>query len=296
MIRKMTFISILAALGLSAAPASALFEQTVISPRSRAMGETSVAVSDVAFAAFSNPGQLGLVDRREVAATYVQPFRLDFTDFFYVGGALPIDAKYGNVGVGISHFKVSFNDTSLLKETQISVAHGFNLYSDIHSRVDFGYSLNLYSMEFGETISGLDPGSEVAVGVDVGMVVTVHKRTHIGFKIKNLNNPIIGLDEEELRRRLVGGAAYEPYEGVVTTFEIDSEIGEDVRYRSGAEMLLTENFALRAGITTGPNRLTGGFGYTYQDVGVNYGFSTGGGTLEDTHHFGLHFGWGGEEQ
>jgi hypothetical protein len=60
--------------------------------------------------------------------------------------------------------------------------------------------------------------------------------------------------------------------------------------------MLTEGFALRAGITTGPNKLTGGFGYTYQDIGVNYGFSTGGGTLEDTHHFGLHFAWGGEAQ
>ena len=44
MIRKLTFILILAALGLSAAPASAFFENTMVSPRARAMGESSVAV------------------------------------------------------------------------------------------------------------------------------------------------------------------------------------------------------------------------------------------------------------
>jgi hypothetical protein len=29
-------------------------------------------------------------------------------------------------------------------------------------------------------------------------------------------------------------------------------------------------------------------------VGVDYGFSTGGGTLESTHQFGLRLSWGGE--
>ncbi len=46
MIRKLTFIMILAALGLSAGPASALFDDTVINPRARAMGEASVSVTD----------------------------------------------------------------------------------------------------------------------------------------------------------------------------------------------------------------------------------------------------------
>jgi hypothetical protein len=42
--------------------------------------------------------------------------------------------------------------------------------------------------------------------------------------------------------------------------------------------------------------LTGGFGYTFENFGVNYGFSTGGGTLDSTHQFGLQFAWGGEAQ
>jgi hypothetical protein len=287
---------ILLALGLSAAPAMALFDQSVINPRSRAMGETGVAVTDPAFAAFVNPGQLGRVLNGSVAASYVQPFRLDYTDFFFLGAAMPIDAKYGNLGVGLSNFKVSYQDVDLLKETQFTLAHGFNLYNDIHSRVDFGYAVNLYSIELGESVSGIDPGSELAFGVDTGMLITVHERTHIGFQVKNLNNPIIGLDQEELRRRLVGGVSYEPYEGVVTTFEIDNELGEDVQYHGGLETTIAEGFFLRAGVATGLNKLTGGFGYTFENFGVNYGFSTGGGTLDSTHQFGLQFAWGGEAQ
>ncbi len=134
------------------------------------------------------------------------------------------------------------------------------------------------------------------MGFDLGMALTVHRRTHIGFQVKNINNPQIGLDQEELRQRLVAGVSYEPYEGVTTSFEFHNQLGEELQYRGGLEMSLVEGFALRAGVVTGPNKLTGGFGYTYENVGVNYGFSTGGGVLDSTHHFGLHYAWGGEAQ
>jgi hypothetical protein len=294
MIRKLTFIMILAALGLSAGPASALFDDTVINPRARAMGEASVSVTDGAYAAFTNAGQLARIDGGSVATSYVQPFGLDFTDFLYVGASIPIHEKYGNLGVGMSHFKVDYQDVSLEKETQFTVAHGFNLYNDIHSRVDFGYAFSLYSAEFAESVSGLDPGNAMAVGFDLGMAITVHRRTHVGFQIKNINNPMIGLDQEELRQRLVAGVSYEPYDGVTTSFEFNNQLGEDLNYRGGLEMTVVEGFALRAGVVTGPNKLTGGFGYTYDNIGVNYGFSTGGGVLASTHHFGLQYAWGGE--
>jgi hypothetical protein len=296
MIRKLTFSLILATLGFSAVPADAFFENTVVSPRSRAMGEASVAVHDVAYAAFQNPGSLGEMMGGQAAASYVRPFRLDFTDFFFLGTGVPVSEKWGNVGLGMSHFKVGYRDTSLLKETQVSLAHGVQLFSDYHSRIDFGYALNMYHVELGESVSGLDPGSDTAFGLDLGFMMTVHKRTRLGFQVKNLNNPQIGLDEEELHRRLLAGASYEPYAGVITTFEIDNELGEKVQYHGGIEMAVIENFALRAGLITNPNKLSAGFGYTIKGFGVHYGFSTGGGTLDSTHQFGLNYAWGGEAQ
>ena len=77
MIRKLTQIMILAALALAAVPASALFDQTVVNPRGRAMGETGVSAPDAAFAAYINPGQLGDVTESAVAVSYVQPFRAE---------------------------------------------------------------------------------------------------------------------------------------------------------------------------------------------------------------------------
>ena len=112
----------------------------------------------------------------------------------------------------------------------------------------------------------------------------------------NLNNPIIGLDEEELGHRLIAGVSYIPYDGVVTTFEFDNELGEDVQYHGGIEMVVAQGLSLRAGIVTNPNKLTAGFGYSMNGMALNYGFSTGGGVLDYTHQFGLNFNWGGEAQ
>ena len=294
MIRKLTYLVILATLGFSAGTASAFFENTVVSPRARAMGESSVAVQDAAYAAFLNPGQLADIDAGKVATSYVRPFRLDFTDFYYLGAGAPVSEKWGNVGLAMSIFKVGLRDTSLLKETQVSLAHGFGLYSDYHSRVDFGYALNMYHVELGESVSGLDPGSDTAFGIDLGFMMTLHKRTHLGFQVKNLNNPQIGVDQEELHRRLIAGISYEPYDGVITTFEFDNELGEEVQYHGGIDMIIVQGFALRAGVLTNPNKLTAGFGYSTHGFGFDYGFSTGGGTLDSTHQFGLNFAWGGE--
>ncbi len=294
MFRKLTILLVLAVLGLSAGLAHAYFEDTVISPRSRAMGESAVAVPDAQSAAFHNPAYLAGVGQFSVGTAYSQPFRGGFGDFFYLGGAVPIDPRLGNVGFGISSFNVDYQDVDLLKETQFSMAYGVNLYQDIHSSVDFGLSVGLYNVKLGETEEGIDPGSATAFGVDLGMLMTLHRRTTLGFQVKNMNNPMIGYDEEELARRLVAGLSYEPYDGVITTFEVENELGQEVQYHGGTEFFIVEGFALLAGVATNPNRLTGGFGYTLENFNLQYGFSTGGGVLENTHHFGLNFAWGGE--
>lgn len=287
---------VLGVLGLCAQPAHALFENTTINPAARAMGEAGVSVIDPAYAAMVNPAQLASVTRGVGAASYVRPFGADFTNFYYLGAAIPVSAKFGNIGVGVTEFSVDLDGTKLLRETRIALGHAVNLFSDMHSTVDFGYSLNMYRAEFGETVSGDDPGSDMSFGLDLGLMATLHKRTRLGFQIYNINNPDIGLDGEELGRRLVAGISYEPYDGVTTTFEFDNELGEELQYHGGVGMTVVEGFQLRAGILTNPNKLTGGFGYTIKDFSLDYGFSSGGGTLDSTHQFGVKFAWGGEAQ
>lgn len=296
MFKKLTIIGILAALGLSAGSALAAFMDVPVSPRARAMGEAGSAVVDGVYATYLNPGHLGSTTQGSLAASYVQPFGVSFADYYHMGAVLPVSPSNGAVGISISQFKSDYENVTLLEETQISLAYGSTLYQDMHSRVDLGGSINMYHLKFAETVSGMDPGNDSALGLDLGLLVTVHNRTRLGVMIKNLNNPQIGIDEEELAHRVIAGISYEPYEGVITTFEFDNELGQDIQYHGGVEMIVAQGFALRAGIITNPSKLTAGFGYSLDRFSLNYGFSTGGGTLESTHQFGVNISWGGEAQ
>lgn len=301
MTRKLMLLGVALVLGLSALPASAAFENVDVSPRARAMGDAGVAVADDAFAPYFNPAGVAMRDDLALGTSYVRPYGLDFTDLVYLGAVVPLGGKSGGLGFGLRRFAVEYQDVDLTTETTLSLSYAATLYEDLHTRVDAGAGLNFNHLEFAETIGagievddGLDPGDDWAVGMDVGLMVTLHQRTRIGVMVRNLNNPRIGVDEEELAQRLHGGISYIPYDGVTTTFEFENTLDGELQYHGGVEMTALENLFLRAGVMTNPNKLTAGFGYGMEGLTVDYGFSTGGGTLDSSHQFGLTFAWGGE--
>ncbi len=293
--RKLAAILTLTVGVLAAAPAWAAFENVMVSPRARAMGDAGVAVPDAAFASYLNPAGLAEQERQgSVGLAYVRPYGLDFHNLYYAGAAFRLPDGAGNLGVGFRQYAVEYQDVDLQTESTLTLAHGTYLYEDLHSSVALGYGVNFYRLEFGETVSGLDPGNEVTLGLDVGLVALLHDRTRVGLMIHNLNSPHIGEDEEEIPQRLHGGFSYEPYTGVITTVEAEAMPGDDTQWRGGLEMEVLPGFALRAGLMTHPNKLTAGFGYDSGPVVVNYGFSTGGGVLDTSHQFGLVVNWGGD--
>ncbi|MEZ4387434.1 MAG: hypothetical protein R3D98_07600 [Candidatus Krumholzibacteriia bacterium] len=293
--RRLAAMVVLVSLVTLVAPARAAFENLMTSPRARAMGDASVAVDDATFAATLNPAQLArLATDGEVGVSYVQPYSLDFHRLYYLGAALRLPGEAGSLGLGFRQYGVEYQNVDLQTESTLTVAYGLPLYADVHSRINLGVGLNLYRLEFGETVSGLDPGSDLTTGLDVGFAATLHDRTHMGVLVHNVNAPKIGRDEEELPRRLQAGLAYEPYAGVLTVFELENVHGEDPQWHAGMEFDVLEGLVLRAGLITRPNKLTAGFGYRFGEAALSYGFSTGGGVLESTHQFGLSWAWGGE--
>ena len=284
------------ALGLLAGPVLAAFENVDISARARGMGDAAVAVADDAFAPYFNPAGLASIRGTTLGNSYVKPYGLSFTEQMYLGGVIPGPGRVGNFGFGIRRFATTSQGVDLHTETTFTLAHGINLYQDLHSSVDIGTALSIYHLEFAETVTGFDPGNDAVAGFDVGLLVTLHERTRLGVMAKNVNNPQIGEDNYELTSRLHGGVAYLPYDGVTTTFEFENTIDGETQYHMGMEFTVFDDLYLRAGTMTNPSKMTGGFGYEFQGLMVNYGFSSGGDVLDSTHQFGLTFAWGGEEK
>jgi hypothetical protein len=287
-IRRRPCLLVLPLLLSTAFPAGAAFEELAVSPRARAMGEATVTVSGDAWAFDHNPALLALAQRGRIATSTVQPFGIDGLRLTGLGMSMPIPGDRGGAAFGYKHWSVDRGEVSLTTEQTLTFAHGITLFGDATSSAHVGWGLNVYNLEFGQTVSGEDPGSAWAWGLDVGAVVTLYERTRAGFFTRNLNSPTIGEDAEELRQLVAAGISYVPYDGVTTAFDVRSELGEEFRFHGGVEFSITSALDLRVGIESDPSKLTGGFGvHLPRYFSFDYGFSTGGGTLDSEHQFGL---------
>lgn len=278
----------LAALLLTTLPARAAFEALETDPRARSMGGAFTGVGGSYLAAYHNPAALSAVENWQVGVSYVQPYGVGFLKLTTAGVSGRLPGRLGGFGLGFRRLGTSWRDQSLDEQNTFTVAHGFELLNDISSRVSLGWALHLYSLSFGPTITGADPGSATSVGLDFSGRVSLHNRTSVGFEAQNLNNPTIGdVDVEELPRRVIGGVAYQPYAGVMTTFDLESQLGEKTRFRGGAEFELTDFLALRAGVATDPGVYSAGAGVKWHGMEFQYGFSSGPGPLEESHQVAL---------
>lgn len=272
----------------AAAPAHAAFEDVEVCPRMRAMGGAWSAAAGDVFAPFHNPAGLAWAARPEAAASYLRPFGYDFSSQSAVAARSALPGRLGGIALGVRQFGVSYRGTRLTSETTVALAHGFHLLEDVQSELAVGWGVNLYALDYGRSITGLDPGQATTFGLNLGATAVVRDRTRVGFQVTNLNSPEIGSrDKEVLRRRVSAGVEYSPYPGVRTVLDVNNELGQDVQYRGGAEFEVADFLRLRAGLRSQPSVLSAGFGVRVAGVSLDYGFSTGGGVLGETHHVGL---------
>ncbi|TPW10239.1 MAG: helix-hairpin-helix DNA-binding class 1, partial [bacterium] len=268
--------------------ANAAFEALEVDPRARAMGGAATGVDLGWLSAWHNPAALSAREDLDFGVTTVQPHSESFVKLRSAGLSGKLPGKLGGIALGFRRLATEFQDQSLDEQNTVTLAHGFQLNEDVSTAVSIGYALNLYSQNFGPSINSVDPGSATTVGLDLSARVTVRNRTSVGFIARNINNPTLGdQDVEDLPRRVTGGIAYYPYPDVLTTFDIDSELGEKPRMRGGAEFQFVEWLAIRTGIATDPGLYTAGLGVNWKGFRLDYGFSTGPGPLDDSHQVGL---------
>ena len=257
-----------------------------------------IATGGDAWSLHYNPALLPALEHAQGSVATVDPSGLGFHRLTTLAIATPLPGKRGALAIGWRRYGVESGDVSLSTENTISMAHGFTLFRDASTSASVGWGLDFYNAEFagsvgaaGDGTNSVDPGNAWSVGVNLGAVVNLYERTRVGFFTRNLNAATIGEDEEELQRAVGFGLAYEPYIGVRTAFDIRSILGQDFRFCGGLEFEVYEGLDLRAGLETQPNRVTGGFGVHLPLVTLDYGFSTGGGVLDGSHHFGVSLRW-----
>jgi hypothetical protein len=296
----LTVVATVALVATTVIPAAALFEDLALSPRARALGEATTVTLDDPWAFHYNPAMLVRLAEPQLGMATVRPNGLGFNRLTGAALAAPLRGRTGTLAVGWRRYGVEYGGVDLATENTLSVAHAFRLFGDASTSASLGWTLHMYHAEFAPSIGpsasapgtgSIDPGGAWTFGIDVGALVTVYDRTRVGFFTRNLNSPTIGEDEEELRQLVAVGIAYEPYPGVTTAVDLRNSLGEDARFSGGMEFEVVPGLDLRAGLETGPNKITGGAGLHLPYLSLDYGFSTGGGVLDASHHFGVGLSW-----
>jgi len=258
----------------------AVFNDYQPSARARAMSNAYVAVSDDANGVFFNPSGISLAP---LSASFgmAQLAGQKFTELKTGSFVYPLPKKMGTIGIGAKMFDVDFEDSALMSESQITLAHGFNLMSDIHSSVRVGWSANMYNLTF----DGF--GKDSAYGLNIGALATLHDRTKFGFAVNNLNQPTMGADNQHsLPRKLAMGISYTPYDQVVTSIEMKKDFAEDTEFMAGVELKLFEPLYLRAGVHQNPATWSAGASFRMIGVVIDYAF-TQHTVLDATHYFNI---------
>ncbi|KAA3597927.1 MAG: hypothetical protein DWQ06_12570 [Calditrichaeota bacterium] len=303
---KLFFTSLIVASFCGNAFAAGGTDQLSVSPRAKAMGDAFVALANDAFAVRYNPAGLSRVDGFLAGISYNKPYGESFLKHFSGSVTLPwhrlfgSENKFGVSAISAEFFTVDYNngnynsvDNELWKESVISFSHGVKLMEDTNSSLSFGFSAKYYNLSLGKSLPDAvgnreDLGSGGTVGIDIGVQATLWQRTSFGGYLMNINRPSFGegIHEEDLPRKLVVGLAYEPYEQVITTLDLERELGRDSQVKTGVEFWVVEELALRAGINSNPNTLFAGFGLRFRGVEFDYSFSKHP-VLDFTNQFGL---------
>lgn len=265
-----------------------LFEDRYPGARYTAMGGAGAAVANDVWAAYYNPAGLSRVQSPVVGTSYLRLFNVSFLRNFFGAAAYPLPEKYGSVSVSFQYFGVNYQGTNISGEYTLALSHGFYLLRDIHSSLAFGYSLKIYNWSLGESLEFGDLGSASTFGLDVGLLASVYSRTYLGVYLLNVNNPQIGaFTKHDLPQRVVVGLAYQPYDGVTTSLDLNRTIGVgDMQLWGGAEFNVFRNLSLRFGGTTNPNRMSAGVGLHFAQFRLDYALLTHS-ELGETHQMGF---------
>jgi len=284
---------VLLAILLALEPAGAVFDDYDPSPRMRAIGGGACALADDGSALFYNPAGLGQLADYQLFTSYYRPFGLDFLEYMAASLTVPLP-KYGVASLGFQKFGVTYEGQNLTSENTFSFSHGLTLIEDIHSSMALGYTVHLYSLELGESVTGQSLGSAHTMGVDLGVLAVLRGRTRMGAVIRNLNRPRVGQGyREDLPRYLSLGVAYQPYPGVVTVLDVDKKFGQETQMNGGLEASIVSFMALRFGIQTKPDRLMGGVGFNYQGIHLDYALINHS-VLPLTHQLSIAYRFGGK--
>ncbi|MBN2543800.1 hypothetical protein JXI42_13145 [bacterium] len=261
-------------------------------PQVGALGGITTCLEGNLSGSVGNPASLADWKSYGIALAYSKLYNQSFLGYTTIASGIKLP-RYGTLGMAYRDVVVKYQEVVLTNEQTFTFSHGFIIMQDIHSSLDLGYALNIYTLQYAESVEGRNLGSSYTFGFNIGAQARIYDRTYVGLFMENVNSPKIGDEfKESLPQRLKLGLGYEPYDKILTLFEVEKEHNHDIQMRFGIEVKPYEELSLRVGGQNRPEKFSVGFGVNIMGTVFDYSLQTHP-VLPLTHHFMLAFSLSG---
>ncbi len=248
------------------------FEPAPHGARSIGLGGATVSVSSDLWASYVNPACLSAIPGTSVAIEYL-PARFGMQEL-----------KRGAISVGrptpIGTFALSLSGFGF--ELYTEAVAGIAAAHEIHEGVVLGIGVNVCSL----TIPGY--GSDLAVGLDMGVLVQLTGEISYGCALHNLNRPTLGNGDEALPQTMTMGVSFRFVSNTLVALSVEKDPLYPFRPSIGLEYSIEDLIALRLGAEHEPSTISAGFGVRTSLLSIDYAY-TGHPDLGGTHCFSLSF-------
>lgn len=227
-------------------------------------------LSSRADAIFYNPALLVRGSGMSSSIAYLMPYAE--SELVFVSGAFSYPlGRWGTVALGLTNFSTS----SLSNEFRASFGHSLFLEKKVTYEIAGGYSLNIYNLSFGKSITGVSCGSASAVDLSLGLYGSVNPNISFGFFGDNLLAAnFSGEQTTTLERRLIFGASYAPYEELTGFVSVERPEGRDTRFCLGVRFLPVDWARVYSSVKSSPEVFSLGLEFGKGSFWFGYAVST----------------------
>jgi len=223
-------------------------ENTIVGAANTAMGSTSACSQNV-FSAHNNPAGIAYVKRIGFGIFAEKPFVIKQVNNFNLSAVVPLK-KIGSFGFDVNYFGYSaYNETRA----------GFSYARSFAEVVSVGLKFDYLRLAIS------DNGSKNLFAFGVGLQYQPIKVLRFGASVYNPVSSNLDTEyKEKLATNFVLGLSYLPSEKLTINVDVDKELNEKFRLKTGVEYKPIKMLFLRIGAATNPTLFSFGLGSEFK--------------------------------
>ncbi len=223
--------------------------------RSMSMSNASVGLYDV-WSYHNNPGALGKIDQLSAGLAYENRFLL--RELQSQGLTIAIPMKVGVLSIGGLTYGYS-----QFRSTKAGLGYSLPLSEKFYA----GVQLNYQGIQLAQNY-----GNANTVTAEAGVYAEVTDNWSMGFSVFNLSRTRLSeFQDDRLSTVMRLGTAYTFSKKLLVSAEFEKSIEYDLRFKTGLEYQVIDNFYFRGGVATAPVEFSFGTGYDFGMIQLDFG-------------------------